>query len=179
MVQLRKNLGRLLRAYEILLDGQRDLDLQLVLAGPYGWGSEQIRQEAEKLVARGKVIFTGPLTDPELSLLVKGASLCVIPSLYEGFCLPMLEAMACGVATIASNSSCLPEVSGGVLRYFDPMSAEDIAETIRQVWGSRELREKLAGDGLKRASEFSWTRCAQETLMALTGMDARRAAMSN
>ena len=69
---------------------------------------------------RGKVILTGALGDRDLSLLVRGASLEVIPSLYEGFCLPMVEAMACGVPTIASSSSCLPEISGGVLRYFDP-----------------------------------------------------------
>jgi glycosyltransferase involved in cell wall biosynthesis len=167
MVQLRKNLGRLIQAYGILLNRRPSLRLQLVLAGPFGWGSEQIRQMANRPGEHGKVIFTGALDSRELALLVKGASLCVIPSLYEGFCLPMVEAMACGVPTIAANSSCMPEVSGGVLRYFDPLSEEDMAATMENVLDHSELCEELVTKGLKRASEFSWRRCAQETLAAL------------
>jgi glycosyltransferase involved in cell wall biosynthesis len=179
MVQLRKNLARLVKAYGILLDRRCNLGLQLVLAGPFGWGSDQVQQMANELVTHGKVIFTGPLNDQELGLLVKGASLCVIPSLYEGFCLPMVEAMACGVPTIAANSSCIPEVSGGVLRYFDPLSEEEMAATITEVLEHSELQEELTIRGLKRASEFSWQRCAQETLTALTGMHVRQNAMAN
>jgi len=167
MVQLRKNLGRLIQAYRILLNRRPSLGLQLVLAGPLGWGSEQILQMANGSVRQGKVIFTGTLDRRELALLVKGASLCVIPSLYEGFCLPMVEAMACGVPTIAANNSCMPEVSGGVLRYFDALSEEDMAATMENVLEHSELREELVTKGLKRAAEFSWRRCAQETLTAL------------
>ena len=90
------------------------------------------------------MILTGALSDPDLSLLVRGASLEVIPSLYEGFCLPMVEAMACGIPTIAANSSCLPEISGGVLRYFDPYSIEDIAACMEAVLLSRDLQAELA-----------------------------------
>ncbi len=172
MVQLRKNVGRLICAYELLMEKQRDLDLQLVLAGPLGMGSEQIRQRSDKQVQNGNVIFTGTLESGDLAMLIKGASLCVIPSLYEGFCLPMVEAMACGVPTIAANSSCLPEVSGGVLRYFDPSSEEDMATTIEHVLGHSELQEELSRRGLQRASEYSWRRCAEETLMVLTGVKA-------
>lgn len=167
MVHLRKNLGKLIQAYGILLNRKPSLSLQLVLAGPFGWGSDQIRQMANGAVEQGKIIFTGALDGRELALLVKGASLCVIPSLYEGFCLPMVEAMACGVPTIAADNSCMPEVSGGVLRYFNPLSEEDMAATMENVLEHSELCEDLVTKGLKRASEFSWRRCAQETLAAL------------
>lgn len=172
MVQLRKNVGRLVCAYELLMEKRRDLDFQLVLAGPLGMGSEQIRKRSDKQVQNGKIIFTGVLDSGDLAMLIKGASLCVIPSLYEGFCLPMVEAMACGIPTIVANSSCLPEVSGGVLRYFDPLSEEDMATTIEDVLDHSEVQEELAARGLQRASEFSWRRCAEETLMVLTGAKA-------
>jgi alpha-1,3-rhamnosyl/mannosyltransferase len=178
MVQLRKNVGRLIKAYGLLMKRRSDLDLQLVLAGPFGLGSEQIVRTANGGITPGKVIFTGPLPGPELALLIKEASLCVIPSLYEGFCLPMVEAMACGVPTIASNTSCLPEVSGGELRYFDPLSEEDIAATMEKVLESNELQDELARRGLKRASQFSWQRCARETIQTLRDSNVDRSAAS-
>lgn len=169
-VQLRKNLGRLVQAYDLLLERRPGLGLQLVLAGPFGWGSDQIRQMANGHLTKRRVVFTGSLLDRELALLVKGASLCVIPSLYEGFCLPMIEAMACGVPTIAANSSCIPEVSGGMLRYFDPLSEEEIAGMMEDVLEHQDVQAELVKNGLKRASEFSWERCARETIAALLGM---------
>ena len=174
MVQRRKNLAKLIEAYAILLNRYRHVGYQLVLAGPFGFGSEELRRMADGLVTQGKVIFTGPLPDQDLAQLIKGAALCVIPSLYEGFCLPMVEAMACGVPTIAANTSCIPEISGGVLRYFDPQSEEDIAATIENVLEQADLQRELIRNGLKRASQFSWQRCARETLMALTDFDGRR-----
>jgi len=176
MVQLRKNLGRLVKAYE-LLQTRRNLGLQLVLAGSLGLGSEQVIEAAHQQVADGNIIFTGTLDSSDLAILIKGATICVIPSLYEGFCLPMVEAMACGVPTVVANGSCLPEVSGGVLRYFDPSSEEDMAATVEQVLEHSDLQKELVKQGLKRASEFSWRRCAQETIMVLTGMKGTKAAI--
>jgi glycosyltransferase involved in cell wall biosynthesis len=172
MVQLRKNVGALVEAYSLLLEQYGDWDFQLVLAGPFGLGAEEILRMADGLVRNGKVIFTGPLAETEMPLLIKGASLCVIPSLYEGFCLPMVEAMACGTPTVVANSSCLPEISGGALRYFDPRSVEDMAATMVDVLQHVELQRELAANGLRRANEFSWQRCAQETLAVLRGMGA-------
>jgi len=120
------------------------------------------------------VILTGALSDPDLSLLVRGASLEVIPSLYEGFCLPMVEAMACGTPTITANSSCLPEVSGGVLRYFNPNSVEDMAACMEMVVQSRDLQAELAERGREGAQKFSWELCAQETLAVLEQVTRRR-----
>jgi glycosyltransferase involved in cell wall biosynthesis len=166
-LQPRKNLSRLIHACRILWQKHKDSDFQLVLAGPLGWKYEHILEAASEAGAAGRVVLTGPLPDEDLAALLKGAMLCVIPSLYEGFCLPMVEAMACGVPTIASNSSCLPEVSGGVLRYFEPRETEDIATKIEEALSDTDLRQELARRGLKRASEFSWLRCAKESLGAL------------
>ena len=77
--------------------------------------------------------------------------------------------MACGTPTIASRSSCLPEISGGVLRYFDPLSVEEMAEAIYEGMCDGQLRRRLSEQGLRRASQFSWERCARETLSVLTG----------
>jgi glycosyltransferase involved in cell wall biosynthesis len=123
---------------------------------------------------RGKVILTGALVDRDLSLLVRGALLEAIPSLYEGFCLPMVEAMACGVPTIVANTSCLPEISGGVLRYFNPNFVEDIATCMESVLLSRDLQTELAERGRERAQKFNWDHCAQETAAVLEQVARRR-----
>jgi alpha-1,3-rhamnosyl/mannosyltransferase len=140
----------------------------VVLAGPLGWQYEETANAARSHNAsRGKVVLTGALSDGDLSLLVRGASLEIIPSLYEGFCLPMVEAMACGVATIASNTSCLPEISGGVLRYFNPTSVEDMAACMETVLLSRDLQTELAERARNHAQKFSWDFCAQQTITLL------------
>jgi glycosyltransferase involved in cell wall biosynthesis len=164
MVQLRKNVHRLIQAWDRVKERNRSFDAQLVLAGSIGLGHEQILKVREASANRDKIILTGALSDAELAMLVKNAFLCVIPSLYEGFCLPMVEAMACGVPTVASNSSCLPEVSGGVLEYFDPYSIEGMSEAVQRALEDSELRARLRNGGLARAAEFSWARCGRETL---------------
>lgn len=174
-IQPRKNLERLMQAYRLLLSRRPQFDFDLVLAGPLGWKYESTLRSAKATAYRGRVILTGALPDVELALLVKGASLSVIPSLYEGFCMPMVEAIACGVPTVVSNTSCFREVSGGVLRYFDPLSVEDIAHTIRQVLEDSALAGQLIRSGLRRALEFSWERCARETIGVLRKVYENRA----
>ena len=164
MVQLRKNVDRLIQAWDRVKERNKTFDEQLVLAGPMGFGHEQILKVREASPNRDQIILTGELPDAELAALVKNASLCVIPSLYEGFCLPMVEAMACGVPTVASRNSCIPEVSGGVLEYFDPHSVEEMAEIIRLALEDSSVRNRLRRAGLARAAEFNWERCARETL---------------
>lgn len=166
-IQPRKNLQRLIQAYRLLLDRHPGLDLQLVLAGPLGWRYDDILRTAGEAGYRGKVVLTGPLPTDQLAALLKGAAACVIPSLYEGFCLPMLESMACGVPTVVSNSSCLPEISGRVLHYFDPTSVEDMARAIWEVLDSTDLQAQLVRNGKQRAAWFNWERCAEETLQVL------------
>ncbi|MGH9568697.1 MAG: glycosyltransferase family 4 protein, partial [Candidatus Angelobacter sp.] len=165
-IQQRKNLVRLVEAYRQMLTENPFLDFDLVLAGAPGWGYEDVFRAAQKQGQR-RVLFAGALEDEELALLVKGASLAVIPSLYEGFCLPMLECMACGIPTVAANASCLPEISGGVLKYFDPVSIEDMAVCMKQAIEDTQLRGELTRRGKQRAGSFDWVRCAEETLRVL------------
>lgn len=160
-----KNLSRLIQAYERMAERNRNLELQLVLAGPAGWDYDDVLQAANR--SGGKVILTGALSDDDLAMLVKGASLEAISSLYEGFCIPMVEAMACGVPTIAASSSCLPEISGGVLRYFNPESVEEMSACMEEVLESGDLRKEMAEKGPVRAQQFDWRRCAEETLAVL------------
>ncbi len=174
-IQPRKNLPRLIEAYRRVLLRNQQLDLDLVLAGPLAWQHEETVASAQTLdTGRGKVVLTGALRDHDLSLLLRGAALEVIPSLYEGFCLPMIEAMACGVPTIVANSSCLPEISGGLLRYFDPYSIEDMAAAMEAALLSSDLRAELAGHGREHAQKFSWDLCAEQTFAVLEQVARRR-----
>lgn len=166
-IQPRKNLKRLIEAYRLMLASDSSLDFDLVLAGQMGWASSEIFDAAMRSGSKGKVILTGMLAEADLALLLKGASLVVIPSLYEGFCLPMVEAMACGAPTIASRTSCLPEVSSNALAYFDPLSIEDMAECMHSVLVDSQLGRRLRQGGIARAREFSWECCARETLQVL------------
>ncbi|HEY2115316.1 MAG TPA: glycosyltransferase family 1 protein, partial [Candidatus Angelobacter sp.] len=167
-IQPRKNLKRLIEAFRLMLARNRSLDLDLVLAGQMGWASEEIIDTARNSGGnRGKVILAGVVSEADLILLIKGAALAVVPSLYEGFSLPMIESMACGTPTIASRTSCLPEISGNVLAYFDPLSIDDMATCMQSALADSQMRERLREKGMERASKFTWERCAQETLDVL------------
>jgi glycosyltransferase involved in cell wall biosynthesis len=166
-IQPRKNLKRLIEAFRLMLAENADLDFDLVLAGQLGWASNDIVKAATQPDERGRVILAGMLNDSDLALLIKGACLAVVPSLYEGFSLPMVEAMACGVPTIASNTSCLPEISGDALAYFDPLSVEDIAACMHAVLRDSDLNRRLRQKGIERAREFTWESCACQTLNVL------------
>jgi alpha-1,3-rhamnosyl/mannosyltransferase len=172
-IQPRKNLERLIAAYRLMLAQTPDADFDLILPGRLGWDYQGILEAGKNNSNghpgnhRGRVLFPGTLSDEELSVLIKEASLVVIPSLYEGFCLPMVESMACGTPTVVSETSCLPEVSGNTLAYFDPLSVEAIANTMTRALYDSVLRNQIRTRGLDRAAEFSWKRCAQETLDVL------------
>jgi glycosyltransferase involved in cell wall biosynthesis len=163
----RKNLVRLVQAYKILTARRKDLDFQLVLGGSPGWGHEPLAQLLRTPSLRGKVIATGPVPDRELPTLYRCATCFAMPSLYEGFGLPVLEAMACGTPLMVSNASSLPEVGGDAALYFDPQSVDDMAEAMEKLITDSELREDMVRRGLERARQFSWEDCARTTLAAL------------
>jgi glycosyltransferase involved in cell wall biosynthesis len=167
MLQPRKNLVRMIAAYRRMIRSHPELNIDLVLAGGFGWNFEPILEAATSTGRQGHVIITGKMEDSELPILVKNAALSIIPSLYEGFSFPMLESMACGVPTIVSNNSCFQEVSGNVLRYFNAESVEEIARTMYDVLQSPDEQNRLRKVGIERAESFSWDRCARETLEVL------------
>jgi alpha-1,3-rhamnosyl/mannosyltransferase len=138
--------------------------LPLVIAGGRGWGYEPILTTPERCGVAGRVRFLGRVPDEELPALVAGCALFVYPSLYEGFGLPALEALASGVPVIASNSSSLPEVLGDAGLLCDPREPADIAARMAQVLGDAELVMRLRAAGPARATQFSWRRAARETL---------------
>jgi glycosyltransferase involved in cell wall biosynthesis len=137
------------------------------LAGWQLWEAQELMDLAGERTIFERIVLTGRISDSDLALLYRQAALFVMPSLYEGFGLPLLEAMACGVPTISSNRSSLPEVGGEATIYFNPESAEEIVHAIEQVLTDSALRQTLIERGLRRAKQFSWDDCARRTIAAL------------
>ena len=128
----------------------------------------------EKKLAKNDLIeFTGCVDDDRLIELYKNARLFVYPSLYEGFGLPPLEAMACGCPCVVSDSGSLPEVCGEAAVYCDPSDSKDIADKINTVLIDDKIRRDLIGKGLNQAGKFSWQRSAEKILAALEGLEKR------
>ena len=157
-----KNLGQLIRAFALL--GERlTHPHQLVLVGhPPSEGG--ILSVIKSLSLQEKVIWTGYLDDNSLHSLLKGAQMLVFPSFYEGFGLPVLEAMQSGVPVVCSNRASLPEIAGEAALYFDPSSVEDMAEKIARVASSMILQDELRQRGYENVKRFSWVDTAQKTL---------------
>ncbi|MEY5063090.1 MAG: hypothetical protein RLZZ112_1054 [Verrucomicrobiota bacterium] len=158
----RKNLGRLVRVWNRLRAG-RFPDLRLKVVGPAGWSAGSDLRELKSAVVKSGAVWLGPQTDEQLKEAYQTATMLVYPSLYEGFGLPPLEAMACGCPVVCSKMASLPEVCGEAAEYFDPTSEEDISAKISYLLGSEERREVLSQAGIAKAGEYSWARMAEET----------------
>jgi glycosyltransferase involved in cell wall biosynthesis len=156
----RKNLLRLIRAYRRV--AAAGFPHALVLAGPLGWHHDSLMRELA-LRGPGDIVMTGALPPEELDAVYRGADLFVYPSLYEGFGLPVLEAMVRGVPTVASATSSIPEVAGDAMLGVNPRSVRDIAGAMESVLGDVGLAEKLAARGRSRAERFSWDETARLT----------------
>ena len=141
--------------------------LQLVLAGKKGWLYEDMMARVRALGLEGQVVFPGYVDDADLPALYSGASLFVMPSLYEGFCLPVLEAMACGTPVVCSNVSSIPEVVGEAALLFDPQDVGGLATAMARTMGDKGLRATLIARGRERAQRFTWERCARQVLDVL------------
>jgi glycosyltransferase involved in cell wall biosynthesis len=156
VIEPRKNLLRLLLAVETLRSRPATADMTLVHVGPYGWLSRDVLRRAELLAAKRAVLVLGPVPANDLSALYSLARLTAYPSLYEGFGLPVLEAMACGSPVVTSEVGALPEVAGEAAVYVDPTSPESIAEGMERVWMDETLRARLRQRGLERAKCYTW-----------------------
>ncbi len=159
-IEPRKNLNRLLDAYKSLLADWPDL--KLVLIGQKGWLYDSFFQKLQALGLQEQVIFPGYIAEEDLSICYQLAEVFVFPSLYEGFGLPPLEAMACGVPVVSSNSSSLPEVIGQAGLLFDPTDTAALVAALRRVLADAELRTELQGRSLLQAQKFSWVKAANE-----------------
>jgi glycosyltransferase involved in cell wall biosynthesis len=154
----------LLHAFSLLCAEQPASDLRLVIAGEKGWGYESLFATVEALGLHDHVIFPGFVAEEDLPDLYRGALLFIYPSLYEGFGLPILEAMGCGTPVIASHTSSMPEVAGDAAILVDPTKPQALASAMASVLGSEEQREELQRKGIARAREFSWDTVARKTL---------------
>ena len=161
-IEPRKNLGRLVEA----LQGLRDvgLSIPLVLTSAKGWLYEGFFRRLEELEVRDSVHLTGYVPAADLPALYSMARATILASVYEGFGLPVLEAMACGTPVLCSNASSLPEIGGDAARYFDPQDVTAMGEAVRAVWRDAELRADMRRRGLAQAARFSWKRAAKETI---------------
>jgi glycosyltransferase involved in cell wall biosynthesis len=162
-IEPRKNLLTLLDAYRVLLTNDPATP-DLVIAGNKGWLYQPVLKRVRELGLAERVRFTNWIDEQDAPALMNAAAVFVYPSLYEGFGLPPLEAMACGTPVVCSNASSLPEVvgDGGVL--VEPRDAGGFAQAIARTLGDQVLRAKLRHQGLEQASKFSWERTARETL---------------
>jgi glycosyltransferase involved in cell wall biosynthesis len=164
-LKARKNIARILEAFARFRLESRS-ELRLVLAGRRDWSSAGMDEVIDRWKLRGQVIELGHLAHPDLAVLYSGARMLVFPSLWEGFGIPVIEAMACGTPVITSNNSCLPEIAGDAALLVDPYSVEAIAEAIYRLDTDAALRQTLREKGLQRARAFSWRRTAEQTLAA-------------
>ena len=158
----RKNIPVLLHSYQNLLD--RGIHKKLAVVGKKGWMFDEIFNTVQKLKMEDNVVFPGYVSEQDLPYLYNGACLFVYPSLYEGFGLPILEAMSCGIPVLTSNISSMPEIVGNSALLVDPRDPKQLAEVMEQVLTDNVLNDSLKERGVRRAAEFSWERTARETL---------------
>jgi glycosyltransferase involved in cell wall biosynthesis len=169
-IEPRKNLTSLLHAYHALRN--EGAEFGLVIVGKKGWLYADFFQTLDELGLEGDVVLPGFVPDEDLPAVYSAADLFVFPSLYEGFGLPVLEALACGTAVVASNAASLPEVSGEAAIMVDPNNQGDLVCAVREVMGDARLRRDLRSRGPQQAAKFSWQKAARDTLALYTSLVA-------
>ncbi len=162
-IEPRKNVQKLIQAYA-LLKKEFPAAPQLILAGGRGWFSEGIYGQAEESGVKEYVRFLGYVADDDVPILLKGAEIFVFPSLYEGFGMPVLEAMACGTPVLTSNVASLPEVAGDAAVLVNPYDTKGIKQGMAELLQNSELRQQCREAGLARVQEYSWKKTADRYL---------------
>jgi glycosyltransferase involved in cell wall biosynthesis len=166
----RKNFTRLVEAYALM----RDKELKLVIAGGKGWLYDEIFAKVEELSLEDKIVFPGFIADEDLPALYNLAELFVFPSLYEGFGLPPLEAMACGTPVVTSDRPSLPEVVGEAGLMVEATDSEALAEAMEQVLTDEDLRREMREKGLRQAEKFTWEAAAGKLLDVYRRLGSQR-----
>ena len=165
-LEQKKNVLAIIESFKILKSTKPDL--KLVLIGRPGYKFEEIEKKIKEYGLAEDIIMPGWVEEPELPYLLNGAEVFVFPSFYEGFGIPILEAMACGTPVVSSNTTSIPEVAGQAALLVNPNNHEELAEKIKNILDDNNLRQDLINKGLERVKEFSWDKCARETSDVLT-----------
>lgn len=157
----RKNIANLFTAFDEFKRGASS-DIKLMIIGEKKWWTSEIKRSYEAMEHRESVIFKGHTSPDELKQLIPSALALTYVSFFEGFGIPIIEAMRCGTPVITSDTSSMPEIAGGAALLTDPNSVQSIADAMTKVGGSEELRNDLSEKGLKRANDFSWNATADK-----------------
>lgn len=165
-LQPRKNIARLIDAFSEI--HKKHPEIKLCLTGKKGWMYTKMFKRAHELNLSSHVIFAGYVPDDELKVLYKNAKMCALPGLYEGFGIPVLEAMQFGTPVACANAASLPEVGGDACVYFNPRDTMDMAKVITKVLTNIKLRNSMSMRGKHHVKQFSWEKCGQETLDVIT-----------
>jgi glycosyltransferase involved in cell wall biosynthesis len=171
-IEPRKNLSRLVSAFALVCG--RHPGLLLAIAGMKGWMYDGLMEMVKNLDLQSRVIFTGFVPEEEKPFLIAAAKVFAYPSLYEGFGIPVLEALACGIPTVTSNVSSLPEVAGDAALTIDPYSVAELSSALEKLISDEPLRERLTAEAVRQASKFSWTKTAILTREAYNDVLAPR-----
>lgn len=170
-LQPRKNISRLIGAYYELLKKTTNKKINLVIVGKKGWLYDEMFEKVKSLGLQENVIFLDFIPDEDMSEIYRNAKCFILPSLYEGFGIPVIEAMACGTPTVISNTSSLPEVGGNASMYIDPESRESITNgLIKAISLTQTQRQEYIDNGYKQLKKFSWRKSAQIVLSVLKGI---------
>lgn len=169
-IEPRKNLVGLIQAFAEVNKDRRLKNYQLILAGAEGWKDEKVFKTIQDLKLGMKIKYLGYVSHDDKLNLMRRATCFVFPSFYEGFGLPVLEAMAIGTPVITSNLSSLPEVAGQAAILVNPAKKEEITKALKKVLGNEHLRQQMSNNGREQARKFSWSKCVQETLKVYQGV---------
>jgi len=163
----RKNVAHTIRCFVKLVEQESIKDINLVLVGVKGSDYNNIFEEISSFTSlKDRIIITGFVADEDLAALYSGAIAFVFPALYEGFGLPPLEAMQCGIPVITSNTSSLPEVVGDAGIMLDPKDTDGLCQSLLDLYNKPSLRQSMSQKSLEQSKKFSWEKCTQETIAA-------------
>ncbi len=173
-IQPRKNLLRLIESFRSLKNIKLVVVGKITGEGKQGWKYEEILKKPKEMGIEDRVIFTGFVPDEDLPFLMNGAHAFILPSLWEGFGIPVVDAMACGTPVIVSNTSSLPEVVGDAGLFVDPKSIDHIEQALRLITTDKKLWLKKSKQGLEQAKKFSWGKMARQVLKVLEEVGSQK-----
>lgn len=167
-LEKKKNTPSLVEAFAMMKEENKEINHKLVLVGDASHGYDEVKYVIREYNLNDDVIITGWMPEMDLPYIYNGAAAFIFPSLYEGFGIPLLQAMACGTPIAASQTTSIPEVAGDAAIFFNPKDTRSIARALKKILANETLRQNLALRGKERVKDFSWQKCAEETLAVLT-----------